>query len=71
MGAIVVSREQTAEAARVVMRRAGLIPGGGRRDDAGRGADREAGTGKVVCVMSGANVDPEVVRTILAGGVPG
>ena len=71
MGAVVVSREQTAEAARIVMRRAGLIPEGAAATTLAAALTGEVGGGKVVCVMSGANVDPEVVRTILAGGVPG
>ena len=70
MGAIVVSREQTADAARVIMRRAGLIPEGAAATTLAAALTGEAGAGKVVCVMSGANVDPEVVRTLLAGGTP-
>jgi len=65
-----VSREQTAEAARIVMRRAGLIPEGAAATTLAAALTGEAGGGKVVCVMSGANVDPEVLRTILAGGTP-
>ena len=71
MGAVVVSREQTAEAARVIMRRAGLIPEGAAATTLAAALTGEVGGGKIVCVMSGANVDPEVVRMILAGGVPG
>ena len=70
MGAIVVSREQTAEAARVLMRRAGLIPEGAAATTLAAALTGEVGSGKIVCVMSGANVDPEVIRTILAGEVP-
>lgn len=70
MGAIVVSREQTAEAARTIMRRAGLIPEGAAATTLAAALTGGAGGGKVVCVMSGANVDPEVVRTILVGGTP-
>ena len=33
---------------------------------AGRG-----GEGRVVCIVSGGNIDPDALATILAGGVPG
>jgi threonine dehydratase len=29
-----------------------------------------AGKGRVVCVVSGGNIDPAVLSTILGGGVP-
>jgi threonine dehydratase len=70
MGAIVVSREQTAEAARLLIRRAGIVPEGAAATTLAAALTGAAGSGRIVCVISGANVDPAVLITILSGGTP-
>ena len=70
MGSIVVSREQTADAARLLMRRAGVVPEGAAATTLAAALTGQAGQGRIVCVISGANVDPGVLITILSGETP-
>jgi threonine dehydratase len=67
-GALVVSLEQAASAVRLLVSRAHVVAEGAgavpvaaalERDDLGR---------KIVCVVSGGNIDPEKLAAILAGG---
>lgn len=68
--AVVVSLDEIAEAVRLLVRQARIVPEG-----AGAAALAVARSGridgrKVVCVVSGGNIDPLVLATILQGSLP-
>jgi threonine dehydratase len=69
-GSLVVSPEQTAGAARLIMERNRVIPEGAGAVATAAALAGMAGGGKVVCLVSGGNIDPKNVITILEGGVP-
>ena len=68
-GALVASVEQVATAVRLLMERARVVAEGA--GGASLAAALAHGvTGKVVCVVSGGNIDASKLATILEGGVP-
>jgi threonine dehydratase len=68
-GALVSSVEQVAAAVRLLMERARVVAEGA--GGASLAAALAHGvTGKVVCVVSGGNIDAPKLATILGGGVP-
>ncbi|CAA9579278.1 MAG: Threonine dehydratase [uncultured Thermomicrobiales bacterium] len=69
-GAIVVSREQTADAARLVIERNRVVPEGAAATAVAAALTGEAGGGTVACLVSGGNVDTDTLLTILGGGTP-
>ncbi len=69
-GAIVVSREQTAAAARLIMERNRVIPEGAAATSVAAALTGRAGGGKIACLISGGNIDTQTLSTILAGGTP-
>ena len=74
-GSIVLSLAQVAEAIRVLVARARVVAeGAGAASVAAAlsaAPNGRAGSGKVVCVVSGGNLDAEVLARILDGEVPG
>jgi threonine dehydratase len=68
-GARAVSLEDTAEAVRLLAERARVIAEGAGAL-AVAGALSGLGTGKVVCVISGGNIDASKLTAVLAGDVP-
>jgi threonine dehydratase len=69
-GAIVVSREQTAAAARLVIERNRVIAEGAAATAVAAALTGRAGTGRIACIISGGNIDVKSLVTILEGGTP-
>ncbi len=70
-GALVASLAETADAIRLLAERVRVIAeGAGGLAPAAALAGRLDGARKVVCIVSGGNIDLDRLRTILAGGVP-
>ena len=69
-GSIVVSREQTAAAARLVMERNRVIPEGAAATAVAAALTGEAGSGKIACILSGGNIDTPTLLTVLRGETP-
>ena len=69
-GSIVVALEQIASAIRLLAERQRVIAEGAGGASLAAALTGRAGTGRVVCVISGGNLDAAKLATILAGGVP-
>jgi threonine dehydratase len=69
-GSIVVSLEQVAEAIRLIAARTLMLAEGAGAVAAAAALTGRAGTGKVVGIVSGGNIDAGQVTAILAGRVP-
>lgn len=68
---LVVSLEQIAEAIRTLALRNKVVTEGAGAASVAAALTGRAGNGKVVCVVSGGNVDSDVLSTILSGAMPG
>lgn len=69
-GSLVVNTKQTADALRLVLERNRVVPEGAGATPVAAALAGMAGGGKVVCVVSGGNIDLQVLITILEGRVP-
>jgi threonine dehydratase len=69
-GAFAVSLDETAEAVRVVARRARVVAEGAGALALAAALAGRAGGGTVVCIVSGGNIDAPKLAAILAGKVP-
>jgi threonine dehydratase len=69
-GSLVVSVEETAAAVRLLVQRVRVVAEGAGATSAAAALAGKAGSGKVVAVISGGNIDSSKLATILAGGVP-
>ncbi len=69
-GAIVVSLEEVASAIRLLVERARVVAEGAGAASVAAALTGKAGTGRVVCVVSGGNIDIARLQVILGGGVP-
>lgn len=69
-GGIVVDRAQTAAAARLVIERNRVIAEGAAATAVAAAITGQAGAGAIVCIVSGGNIDPKKLITILEGGTP-
>ena len=69
-GSLVVSLVEVAAAIRMLVERSAVVGEGAAGAAVAAGLKGLGGTGPVVCVVSGGNIDPAVLSTILAGGVP-
>jgi threonine dehydratase len=69
-GTIVVSLSAVADAVRLLVERNRIVAEGAGAASVAAALTGRAGQGKVVCVVSGGNIDPQVLATILAGNVP-
>jgi threonine dehydratase len=67
---IVLSVEQIANAVRLLAERSRIVAEGAGAASVAAALTGRAGTGKTVCVVSGGNIDSEVLRTILGGETP-
>jgi threonine dehydratase len=67
---LLVSPAAIAEAVRLIAERARVIAEGAGAAAVAAALSGEAGTGKVVCVVSGGNIDASKLCVILQGGVP-
>ena len=70
VGSIVVELEQVAAAIRLLAERHRVIAEGAGAAPVAAALTGKAGTGKVVCIVSGGNLDTAKLITILQGGVP-
>ncbi len=70
-GSLVVSTEQVAESLRLIVERNRVVPEGAGAAATAAALAGMAGGGKVVCLVSGGNIDMTTLVTILEGGVPG
>jgi threonine dehydratase len=69
-GSLVVTLEQVADAIRLLATRAHVIAEGAGASSVAAALDGRAGEGKVVCVVSGGNIDAAVLARILTGRMP-
>ena len=69
-GSLTVSIDETANALRLIAERNRVIAEGAGAVSAAVALSGQAGTGKVVCVVSGGNIDSGKLTTILQGNVP-
>ncbi len=68
-GSLIVSLAEVAAAIRLLVERAAQVAEGAAGASVAAGVKGMAGTGRVVCVVSG-GIDPSVLATILGGKVP-
>jgi threonine dehydratase len=69
-GSLVVSLAEVAAAIRMLVERAAVVGEGAAGAAVAAGLKGLGGKGRVVCVVSGGNIDPAVLSKILEGGVP-
>ena len=69
-GSHTATLEETAAAVRFLAERARVIAEGAGALAAAVALSGRAGVGKIVCVVSGGNIDSAKLCTILAGGTP-
>lgn len=69
-GAVTVSLDEAATAIRLIAERVRVIAEGAGALAAAAALAGNAGTGKVVCIVSGGNIDPRVLARILNGETP-
>ncbi|HEU4723895.1 MAG TPA: pyridoxal-phosphate dependent enzyme [Candidatus Eisenbacteria bacterium] len=69
-GSVVVSLEETAAAIRLLAARTRLVAEGAGASSVAAALSGRAGGGTIVCVVSGGNIDPSKLATILKGEMP-
>jgi threonine dehydratase len=69
-GSCVVSLAQTASALKLMVERSRVVAEGAGATSVAAALAGKAGPGKIVCVVSGGNIDAKKLATILAGEVP-
>ena len=69
-GSLVVSLADVAAAIRTLVERAAVVGEGAAGAAVAAGLKGLGGKGRVVCIVSGGNIDPAVLSKILEGGVP-
>jgi threonine dehydratase len=69
-GSLVSSLAEVAAAVRLLAARARVVAEGAGAASVAAAVSGKAGNGKVVCVVSGGNIDPAKLATILADGIP-
>ena len=69
-GSIVVGLEEVADAIRLLATRNHVVAEGAGAAPVAAALSGAAGSGKVVCIVSGGNIDAAVLATILGGGTP-
>ena len=69
-GSLVVSLKETASAIRLLVERNRVVAEGAGGSSVAAALAGKAGKGHIVCVVSGGNVDTEVLGKILRGEVP-
>ncbi len=70
-GAVAVQLDEAAAAVRLLATRAHAVSEGAGALPLAAALNGHGGTGRVVCIVSGGNIDPDRLATILAGSVPG
>jgi threonine dehydratase len=67
---LVVSVEEIADAIRLLVERNRVVAEGAGAAPVAAALTGQAGTGKVVCIVSGGNIDTDKLVTILKGKIP-
>jgi len=69
-GSIVVAPEEAAAAVRILIERNRLVAEGAGAVPVAAALSGKGGTGKIVCVVSGGNIDTKKIAAILSGEIP-
>ena len=69
-GAVIVSLEETAAAIRLLVERARIVAEGAGASSVAAALSGRSGGDAIVCVVSGGNIDPSKLATILKGEMP-
>jgi threonine dehydratase len=69
-GSIVVGLGDVASAIRLLIERNRVVAEGAGGSSLAAGLTGKAGPGKIVCVISGGNIDASKLTTIIEGGIP-
>jgi len=69
-GAIIVTPDETAEALRRIIERNHVVPEGAGAVATAAAMTGKAGSGKIAAIVSGGNIDPARIITILQGNTP-
>jgi threonine dehydratase len=69
-GSFPISLEDTAAAVRLLLERGRVVGEGAAGLPVAAAVSGAAGSGRIVCIVSGGNIDASRLRTILDGGVP-
>ncbi|MBA7713747.1 L-threonine dehydratase catabolic TdcB [subsurface metagenome] len=69
-GSLVMSLEEIADAIRMLIEYNSVVAEGAGAAPVAAALAGKAGTGKVVCVVSGGNIDADKLVTILNGQIP-
>jgi threonine dehydratase len=69
-GAFALSLDETAGAVRLIAERAHVVAEGAGALAAAAALSGRAGTGRIVCIVSGGNIDPDRLAAILEGRTP-
>ena len=69
-GSLTASLDETAAAIRLLAERARVIAEGAAALGVAAALSGRAGSGKIVCVVSGGNIDFSILSTILSGKTP-
>jgi threonine dehydratase len=69
-GSIVVSLAEIAAAIRLLVTRQRVVAEGAGASSLAAALTGRAGRGPLVCVVSGGNIEPAKLATILGGGIP-
>ena len=69
-GSVIVSLDETAAAIRLLVERARIVAEGAGASSVATALSGRAGVGTIVCVVSGGNIDPSKLATILKGEMP-
>ena len=69
-GSLIVNTSETADAMRLLIERTRVVPEGAGAVSVAAAMAGKAGGGKVVCLVSGGNIDTARLITALEGGIP-
>jgi threonine dehydratase len=69
-GTVVVTLREIADAIRLLAERAHLVAEGAGAASVAGAVSGRVGGGRVVCVLSGANIDPDTFAAVLTGDLP-
>ena len=69
-GSLVMELEEAADAIRLLVERARVVAEGAGATPVAAALAGKAGAGKVVCIVSGGNIDTDILVTILNGDLP-
>ena len=69
-GSLVVELEEVASAIRILAERNCIIAEGAGATPVAAALTGKAGSGKIVCVISGGNIDKSILIKIFQGGLP-